>query len=54
MDLRGFGVAYVAGNVLRFNTTGAAPGAWSVRTTLQGPETEPEDFFTIQPRGDVR
>ncbi len=54
MDLRGFGTAYVAGNVLRFNTTGAAPGAWSVRTTLQGPETEPEDHFTIQPRGDAR
>jgi len=53
-DYRGFGSGYVAGNVNRFNTTGAAPGAWSVRTTLQGPETEPEDHFTIQPRGDAR
>lgn len=54
MDYRGFGTGWVAGNVIRFNTTGAAPGAWSVRTTLQGPETEPEDYFTIQPRGDAR
>ena len=28
--------------------------AWAVRTTLQGPETEPEDHFTLNPRGDAR
>ena len=54
MDYRGFGSGWAVGNVIRFNTTGAAPGAWSVRTTLQGPETEPDDHYTIQPRGDAR
>lgn len=53
MDYRGFGTGYASGNVIRFNTEGAAPPAWAVRTTLQGPETEPDDDFNIQPRGDA-
>lgn len=54
MDYRGFGTGWAAGNVIRFNTEGAVADAWAVRTTLQGPETEPYDHFTIQPRGDAR
>ena len=54
MDYRGFGQGWAAGNVIRFNTNGAVADAWAVRTTLQGPETEPYDKFTIQPRGDAR
>ena len=54
MDYRGFGQGWAAGNVIRFNTNGAVADAWAVRTTLQGPETEPEDHFTLNPRGDAR
>ena len=54
MDYRGFGSGWAAGNVIRFNTSGAVADAWAVRTTLQGPETEPEDHFTLNPRGDAR
>lgn len=54
IDHRGFGSGWAAGNVIRFNTDGAAAAAWAVRTTLQGPETAPYDHFTIQPRGDAR
>lgn len=54
IDHRGFGTGWAAGNVIRFNTEGAARDFWAVRTTLQGPESEPYDFFTIQPRGDAR
>ncbi|CAG36322.1 hypothetical protein [Desulfotalea psychrophila] len=52
-DYRGFGQGWVAGNVLRFTTEGASPPIWAVRTTLQGPATEPNDQFTIQIRGDA-
>lgn len=54
IDYRGWGSGWAAGNVLRFNTEGATGDAWAVRTTLQGPETEPEDHFTLNPRGDAR
>lgn len=53
LDYRGFGAGWAPGNVIRFNTDGAAPPFWVARTTLQGPATEPEDHFTIQFRGDV-
>ena len=54
IDRRGWGSGWAAGNVLRFNTAGATGAIWAVRTTLQGPESEPYDWFTIQPRGDAR
>ncbi|PIE72296.1 MAG: hypothetical protein CSA20_08510 [Deltaproteobacteria bacterium] len=54
LDYRGFGSGWAAGNVIRFNTLSAAAPVWAVRSTLQGAETEPEDHFTIQPRGDAR
>jgi hypothetical protein len=54
IDYRGWGSGWAAGNVLRFNTNGASADAWAVRTTLQGPETEPYDHFTLNPRGDAR
>lgn len=53
MDYRGWGTGWAAGNVVRMNTEGAAPPFWVVRTTLQGPVTEPNDQFTIQIRGDA-
>ncbi len=53
IDHRGWGTGWRAGNVLRFNTRSSTGPVWAVRTTLQGPEQEPEDFFTIQPRGDA-
>ena len=54
LDRRGWGSGWAAGNVLRFNTEGSTGAIWAVRTTLQGPESEPYDWFTIQPRGDAR
>ncbi len=54
IDYRAFGSGWAAGNVIRFNTVGAAADCWGVRTTQQGDETEPADFFAIQPRGDAR
>lgn len=48
----GWGAGWSNNNVLRFNTEAADGGFWIARTTLQGPETEPYDEFTIQPRGD--
>lgn len=54
IDHRGWGTGWAAGNVLRFNTEGSTGAIWAVRTTLQGPESEPYDWFTIQPRGDAR
>ena len=54
IDYRGWGSGWAAGNVLRFNTDGASADAWVVRTTLQGPETEPYDHITLNPRGDAR
>lgn len=49
----GWGSGWATGNVLRFNTVGAEFPVWVVRTVQQGPETVPNDSFTILIRGDV-
>jgi len=49
----GWGAGWAAGNVLRFNTTGALFPVWVVRTIQQGPETVTNDSFTLLIRGDV-
>jgi hypothetical protein len=49
----GWGLGWATGNVLRFNTVGAVVPVWVARTILQGPETVPDDDFTILVRGDV-
>jgi hypothetical protein len=49
----GWGAGWSTGNVLRFNTVGAQVPVWVARTILQGPETTPDDSFTILVRGDV-
>jgi hypothetical protein len=49
----GWGLGWSVGNVLRFNTVAAAFPVWVVRTILQGPETVPNDTFTLLVRGDV-
>lgn len=49
----GWGLGWSTGNLLRFNTIGAEFPVWVVRTVQQGPETVPDDSFTILIRGDV-
>jgi hypothetical protein len=49
----GWGNGWAAGNVLRFNTIGAQFPVWVVRTVQQGPESVPNDHFTLLIRGDV-
>jgi hypothetical protein len=49
----GWGSGWATGNVLRFNTIGAMFPVWVVRTVQQGPETVPDDSFTLLIRGDV-
>lgn len=49
----GWGLGWGIGNVLRFNTVAAAFPLWVVRTILQGPESVPDDTFTLLVRGDV-
>lgn len=49
----GWGSGWATGNVVRFNTIGAMFPVWVVRTVQQGPETVPDDSFTILIRGDV-
>lgn len=49
----GWGLGWASGNVLRFNTIGALVPVWVARTILQGPETVPNDSFTLLIRGDV-
>lgn len=49
----GWGNGWATGNVLRFNTIGAQFPVWVVRTVQQGPETIPDDAFTLLLRGDV-
>lgn len=49
----GWGLGWATGNVMRFNTVGAFYPVWVARTILQGPETVPDDSFTILIRGDV-
>lgn len=48
----GWGSGWAAGNVVRFNMNAANYPLWFIRTTLQGPATEPEDQYTVQLRGD--
>ncbi|PID76824.1 MAG: hypothetical protein CSB24_04660 [Deltaproteobacteria bacterium] len=50
----GWGLGWSAGNVLRFNTEAAAGDLWVCRTTQQGPEQEPQDWFTVQARVDAK
>jgi hypothetical protein len=49
----GWGNGWATGNVLRFNTIGAQFPVWIVRTVQQGPESVPDDNFTLLIRGDV-
>lgn len=49
----GWGNGWATGNVLRFNTIGAQFPVWVVRTIQQGPESVPDDNFTLLIRGDV-
>lgn len=49
----GWGSGWSTGNVLRFNTIGAMYPVWVVRTVQQGPESVPDDHFTLLIRGDV-
>ena len=49
----GWGSGWAPGNVLRFNTIGAQFPVWVVRTVQQGPESVPDDHFTLLIRGDV-
>lgn len=53
IDEAGWGLGWATGNVLRFNTVGAGFPVWVARTVLQGPETVPDDTFTLLIRGDV-
>jgi len=49
----GWGLGWSVGSVLRFNTVGALFPVWTVRTVQQGPESVPDDSFTLLIRGDV-
>lgn len=53
IDPLGWGAGWGIGNVVRFNTIGAQFPVWVVRTVQQGPETVPDDQFTLLIRGDV-
>jgi hypothetical protein len=53
LQSEGWGLGWATGNVLRFNTEGAFIPVWIARTILQGPETVPDDGFTMLIRGDV-
>ncbi len=47
----GWGGGWSTGNVFRFNETAANYPLWFIRTTLQGSQTEAEDKYVIQIRG---
>ena len=49
----GWSNGWATGNVLRFNTIGSQFPVWVVRTVQQGPESVPDDHFTLLIRGDV-
>jgi hypothetical protein len=49
----GWGLGWATGNVMRFNTIGSYFPVWVARTIQQGPETVPNDSFTLLIRGDV-
>jgi hypothetical protein len=48
----GWGSGWAVGNALRFNTIGALAPIWLLRTTKQGPLTDPVDSVKLQIRGD--
>lgn len=50
---QGWGNNWAVGNVLRFNTVEAGMPFWVARTVQPGPETVPDDTFTLLGRGDV-
>lgn len=50
---KGWGNNWAAGNVLRLNTVEAGMPFWVARTVQPGPETVPDDTFTLLGRGDV-
>lgn len=52
MVASGWGSGWSAGNVVRFNMSGANYPLWFARTTLQGPAEESSDQYTAQIRGD--
>jgi hypothetical protein len=47
-----WGSGWAIGDVLRFNTYGAAGSTWAVRTVTAGPASEAFDSFTAEVRGD--
>jgi hypothetical protein len=49
---QGWGTGWVLGNVLRLETVGALAAIWLLRTTKQGPITNPTDSVKLQIRGD--
>jgi hypothetical protein len=49
----GWGGAWSAGNVFRFNTGAANYPIWLARTVLQGPSSALNDSFKLQVRGDI-
>lgn len=54
LENSGWGAGWAAGNVLRFNTTGANFPLWVARTVRQSPSAPPgTDQMTISIRGDI-
>ena len=48
-----FGVGWSAGNVIRFNTTGAGVPAWLILAISQGNATDPDYSFCFELRGNI-
>lgn len=53
LQAAGWGAGWGAGNVLRFNTIGAAYPVWIARTVMQSDPTVQSDTFRVQIRGNV-
>ena len=54
LSAMGWGSGWIAGNVLRFNTTGANFPLWVSRTVMQSPAAPPgTDQLIISIRGDI-
>ncbi|GHU10984.1 hypothetical protein FACS1894185_3440 [Betaproteobacteria bacterium] len=49
----GFGAGWSTGNIIRFNTIGAATPIWIIETVQQGTEATGEDAWELLARGDV-
>ncbi|MDR1889166.1 MAG: hypothetical protein LBQ81_07310 [Zoogloeaceae bacterium] len=49
----GFGTGWATGNIIRFNTIGAATPIWIIETVQQGTEAEGNDAWELLARGDV-